>query len=437
MKTLPSKSPSLVKGPELILRLRFITCERCPHSFRLALVPGLPSDFHLAKVRDFAASGLVDSGALDRRQRLLPVAVLRRERRGLSHAIQLARPDGAVRVRLRLRGDLLDEILEGDPAGERRGKNLPLPSRMISPEPHGPRSPFKINLSLLQDRPSARANATSHELLDFTLARFVRFRLQGMHTTRSNIAWKVDRAELKKRSFYTLRWIEIGARLDCSGHASDVESASSGEAVECKCGHNTCGRSCEKCCPLFNQRPYKIGTHEDANECAQCEVRADSAAHSASRQTDHSLSCVSLVQRPLDRVLLQPGSGPARAERGQARRLQRRRRLPELHRLHGGHKLREVRRRLLPAPRRPPRRQVAVPALRLPRGRVGRLLRRRRRRLHLPRGLHRPQMRQMRRRPRRARLPEMPVRRARNDAGRRMRESLPVQGKLFASNTEN
>lgn len=59
-------------------------------------------------------------------------------------------------------------------------------------------------------------------LLDFTLARFIRIRFQGMQTTTNsanNIQWLVDQKELQKRSFYSLRYIKIGARLDCNGHA--------------------------------------------------------------------------------------------------------------------------------------------------------------------------------------------------------------------------
>lgn len=115
---------------------------------------------------------------------------------------------------------------------------------------------------------------TSHELLDFTLARFVRFRLQGMHTMRtsSNIPWLVDREALLKRSFYALRHIKIGARLDCNGHANEAKNFNSENLIECNCAHNTCGPNCEKCCPLFNQRPYKSATAAEANECEKCEV---------------------------------------------------------------------------------------------------------------------------------------------------------------------
>lgn len=61
--------------------------------------------------------------------------------------------------------------------------------------------------------------ATLH---DFTLARYLRFRFQSMHTTLqtpNSIQWLVDRDQLNKRSFYSLRYIKIGARPDCNGHA--------------------------------------------------------------------------------------------------------------------------------------------------------------------------------------------------------------------------
>lgn len=79
-------------------------------------------------------------------------------------------------------------------------------------------------MSLVKNRPSTTSNVTSTELLDFTLARYIRIRLQGMHTTISptednNIQWLVDQTELNIRSFYSLRFIKIGARLDCGGHA--------------------------------------------------------------------------------------------------------------------------------------------------------------------------------------------------------------------------
>lgn len=80
----------------------------------------------------------------------------------------------------------------------------------------------QIHLKLLEGRPGIKLKNTPTTLLDFTLARYLRLRFQGMHTTLqapNSIQWLVDRNELKKRSFYSLKYIKIGARLDCNGHA--------------------------------------------------------------------------------------------------------------------------------------------------------------------------------------------------------------------------
>lgn len=81
---------------------------------------------------------------------------------------------------------------------------------------------IQIHLKLLEGRPGTKLKVIPSNLLDFTLARYIRLRFQGMHTTLqsgNSIQWLVDRKELNKRSFYSLRYIKIGARLDCNGHA--------------------------------------------------------------------------------------------------------------------------------------------------------------------------------------------------------------------------
>lgn len=79
-----------------------------------------------------------------------------------------------------------------------------------------------------------KSKVTPTSLLDFTLARYLRLRLQGMHTTSqsaNSIQWLVDRNELNKRSFYSLRYIKIGARLDCNGHAQRAKHYNDDEVM--------------------------------------------------------------------------------------------------------------------------------------------------------------------------------------------------------------
>jgi len=39
------------------------------------------------------------------------------------------------------------------------------------------------------------------------------------------------------------------------------------QKLQCQCEGNTCGDSCERCCPKFNQVPWQQGTYTEAFEC--------------------------------------------------------------------------------------------------------------------------------------------------------------------------
>lgn len=54
-------------------------------------------------------------------------------------------------------------------------------------------------------------------------------------------------------------------RCKCNGHAAAC-SSNTGETL-CLCEHNTAGKDCEKCLPLFNDQPWKRGSKLSANPC--------------------------------------------------------------------------------------------------------------------------------------------------------------------------
>lgn len=62
-------------------------------------------------------------------------------------------------------------------------------------------------------------------------------------------------------------------RCYCSGHAAKCrELPEEGDKrPQCECMHNTCGKNCDKCCPLFNQRPFRVGTPQKENKCEKCQ----------------------------------------------------------------------------------------------------------------------------------------------------------------------
>jgi laminin alpha 1/2 len=114
---------------------------------------------------------------------------------------------------------------------------------------------------------------------NFTLARFIRMRLQGLVKDTSEIdrerivKWSPDAEDLLKRAYYSIQSLNVIGRCYCSGHAAKCrELPEDGDKrPQCECMHNTCGKNCDKCCPLFNQRPFRVGTPQKENQCEKCQ----------------------------------------------------------------------------------------------------------------------------------------------------------------------
>jgi hypothetical protein len=43
------------------------------------------------------------------------------------------------------------------------------------------------------------------------------------------------------------------------------------QRAQCECQHNTCGSNCDRCCPLYNQLPWRAGTPSDGAQCEPCQ----------------------------------------------------------------------------------------------------------------------------------------------------------------------
>ncbi|KAL7739990.1 hypothetical protein ACLKA6_007497 [Drosophila palustris] len=137
----------------------------------------------------------------------------------------------------------------------------------------------ELHVSLLKNRPGAMAETA--ELMQFITARFIRIRLQGMHSTANldnSVDWVLDSQSMEKRSFYSLKQLRVSARLDCHGHADRFQELPGSPLLHCICQHNACGAQCEHCCPLFQDRAYRLG-----GECeiCQCHGHAQSCAYDA------------------------------------------------------------------------------------------------------------------------------------------------------------
>ena len=58
----------------------------------------------------------------------------------------------------------------------------------------------------------------------------------------------------------------LSGRCKCNGHASTCDRDDNGNHY-CECDHNTAGKDCEKCLPLYNDRPWRRAAGRSANPC--------------------------------------------------------------------------------------------------------------------------------------------------------------------------
>ncbi|XP_012939269.1 laminin subunit alpha-3 [Aplysia californica] len=116
-------------------------------------------------------------------------------------------------------------------------------------------------------------NAIDAKMLDFLLFTDLRMRLFEPAT---------DGRANYDMYYYGISQIQVVGRCFCNLHASNCNFTAT--EVVCDCVHNTQGKDCESCLPLYNERPWQRGSYVpydtgSANECRKCECN------------DHALSC--------------------------------------------------------------------------------------------------------------------------------------------------
>ncbi|XP_056099529.1 laminin subunit alpha-1 [Rhinichthys klamathensis goyatoka] len=141
-------------------------------------------------------------------------------------------------------------------------------SRLV-PLEHG-----EIHTSLINGRPSA--DDLTPELLDFTSARFIRLRLQRIRTLNADLMTlsyhdprEVDPI-VTRRYYYSIKDVSVGGMCICYGHAQSCPWDPVTKKLKCVCEHNTCGESCNECCPGYHQEPWQPGTLSKGNTCEKC-----------------------------------------------------------------------------------------------------------------------------------------------------------------------
>ena len=89
-------------------------------------------------------------------------------------------------------------------------------------------------------------------------------------------------SEQNEKYYYSIYQMAIHGTCLCYGHANKCkkdEDPTGYDMVEidlmthagCECKHNTDGLNCEKCLPLYNDKPWAPATLENPNICKKCE----------------------------------------------------------------------------------------------------------------------------------------------------------------------
>ncbi|XP_067330961.1 laminin subunit alpha-3-like isoform X5 [Channa argus] len=133
----------------------------------------------------------------------------------------------------------------------------------------------EIVVSLINGRPGSRNFTYSPVLRDFTKATNIRLHFLRTNTLLGHLISKTQRdPTVTRRYFYSIKDISIGGRCVCHGHAQlcgGVHNQDHPNRLQCECQHNTCGESCDRCCPGFNQKPWRAATVDSPNDCQPCQ----------------------------------------------------------------------------------------------------------------------------------------------------------------------
>ncbi|XP_061652306.1 laminin subunit alpha-3-like isoform X5 [Phyllopteryx taeniolatus] len=136
----------------------------------------------------------------------------------------------------------------------------------------------EIVVSLINGRPGARDFTRSPALQNFTRATDVRLRFLRTNTLLGHLISKAHRdPTVTRRYYYSIKDVSIGGRCVCHGHARACGAGRDPEnpnKLRCECRHNTCGESCERCCPGFSQERWRAATVDAPNECQPCQCFA-------------------------------------------------------------------------------------------------------------------------------------------------------------------
>ncbi|KYO48268.1 laminin subunit alpha-2 isoform B [Alligator mississippiensis] len=131
----------------------------------------------------------------------------------------------------------------------------------------------EIVVSLINGRPGAKNFTYSPTLREFTKATNIRLHFLRTNTLLGHLISKAQRdPTVTRRYYYSIKDISVGGRCVCYGHAEvcDAKNVENLYQFQCQCQHNTCGETCNRCCPGYNQKQWQPATADNTNECESC-----------------------------------------------------------------------------------------------------------------------------------------------------------------------
>ncbi|KYO43601.1 usherin isoform J [Alligator mississippiensis] len=131
-----------------------------------------------------------------------------------------------------------------------------------------PYSRGNVTFSILTPEPNRRPGYNNFyntpSLQEFVKATQVRFHLLGQYyTSEPNVNFR--------HRYYGINEITISGRCNCHGHADRCDTSS--ESYRCLCSKesNTEGDQCDRCLPLYNDKPFHSGDQVHAYNCKPCQ----------------------------------------------------------------------------------------------------------------------------------------------------------------------
>lgn len=117
----------------------------------------------------------------------------------------------------------------------------------------------RIAFSLVEGRPSAHNLENSPVLRDWVTVTDIKVVFNRLSSSRESRTERED-------NYYSMSELTLGGRCKCNGHASKCTTDGMGSTT-CECQHNTAGADCDRCKDFYFDRPWKLATNKDANEC--------------------------------------------------------------------------------------------------------------------------------------------------------------------------